>query len=89
MAKKEDKEEQKSTEIVVRKESKFQCLWREHRTKIITGFIFMFIFIAIVIVLVIKKVKKRHCVSGEYGDICTMYENNLNDYSVVDVPNSS
>ncbi len=83
MPKKDDKENKgEKTEIVVKpKESKFQCLWKEHRTKIIAGIIFMFIFVAVVIVFVVKKVKKRKCVSGEYGDICTMYENNLGDYS--------
>lgn len=71
-----------STEIVpMKKESKFIALWRAHKTKIVAGLIFMFIFLAIVIVLIVKKVKKKTCVSGEYGDICTMYENNLQDYS--------
>lgn len=76
MTPKDDKKDDTKL-IPFKAESKFRCLWREHKLKIVMGLIVMFVLLAIIIMLVVKKVKQRHCVSGEYRDICSMYESNL------------
>ena len=84
MTKKDEKNDDTTDLVPVKKESRFICMWREHKTKIVASLIFMFLFFAIVIVLVVKKVKRRRCVSGEYGDICSMYQHNLENYTVTE-----